>query len=433
MRMVALVAGRVDLQEVLVAGVDVQGAEAAPGLEPWESRRLAGLDTAEEGGKGPINAFQRLHRHRASFGCPFRVVLAHQGELAALAGERERDATHLPGVTPFLQRGVVQPRVGPHPLVEATVAVAGQLDGDLVGAGGHQKTGSVSAVRLSGKIVHGGNLSTRLSSDRRCVNYSAGRFLYFKHHNAPAIIRSTNGPTSPGGAFSCHNQVRKKEDFMSRLNPFINPLTGLLECLYAGCGREIPSDHYLCKTHYFRLSEGSVGACPGQGCKRFKSISYDCCAECSKHLEPESDPAWEAGDEGWSEFFAYLLVSAEGDWYPGHTRSLRNRVWLHRSAGARPPRAATTAWRGSRSSHPGRGGRPRAGAEAPGGNRPLRRPRPGVRLPGPRRAGASHEGAWLSGELARTRAGDVLRKTPRSVRMPASNRPRSPKRSGVYL
>ena len=116
---------------------------------------------------------------------------------------------------------------------------------------------------------------------------------------------------------------------MSRLNPFINPLTGLPECLYAGCGREIPSDHYLCKTHYFRLSEGSVGACPGQGCKRFKSISYDCCAECSKHLEPESDPAWEAGDEGWSEFFAYLLVSAEGDWYPGHTRSLRNRVWLH--------------------------------------------------------------------------------------------------------
>ena len=112
-------------------------------------------------------------------------------------------------------------------------------------------------------------------------------------------------------------------------NPFTNPLTGLPECLYAGCGREIPSDHYLCKTHYFRLSEGSVGACPGQGCKRFKSISYDCCAECSKHLEPESDPAWEAGDEGWSEFFAYLLVSAEGDWYPGHTRSLRIRLWLH--------------------------------------------------------------------------------------------------------
>ena len=112
-------------------------------------------------------------------------------------------------------------------------------------------------------------------------------------------------------------------------NPHINPTSGLPECLYAGCGREISSDHYLCKTHYFRLSEGSVGPCPGQGCKRFKSISYDCCVDCSKRLEPESDPLWEAGDEDCSEFFAYLLVSADGDWYPGHTRNLRNRVWLH--------------------------------------------------------------------------------------------------------
>ena len=29
-------------------------------------------------------------------------------------------------------------------------------------------------------------------------------------------------------------------------HPFINPTTGLPECLYAGCGREIPSDHYDC-------------------------------------------------------------------------------------------------------------------------------------------------------------------------------------------
>ena len=122
---------------------------------------------------------------------------------------------------------------------------------------------------------------------------------------------------------------------MSRHNPFINPTSGLPECLYAGCGREIPSDHYLCKKHYARLSEGSVGPCPGQGCKRFKSSEYDYCAECSMHPEPESDPAWEAGDEGWSEFFAYLLVSAEGDWYPGHTRSLRIRLWLHEVGGCK--------------------------------------------------------------------------------------------------
>ena len=118
-------------------------------------------------------------------------------------------------------------------------------------------------------------------------------------------------------------------------NPFTNPLTGLLECLYAGCGKEIPGDHYLCKRHYFRLGEKLIEPCPGMGCKRFKSISYDCCADCAKHLEPESDPAWDAGDEGCSEFFAYLLVSPTGDWYPGHTRSLRPRVWMHQAGQCR--------------------------------------------------------------------------------------------------
>ena len=100
-------------------------------------------------------------------------------------------------------------------------------------------------------------------------------------------------------------------------NPHINQLTGLPECLYAGCGREIPSDHYLCKTHYVRLSDGLVEACPGLGCKRFKSISYDSCFVCSKHLEPESDPAWDAGDEGCGEFDAYLLVSPGRRLVPG--------------------------------------------------------------------------------------------------------------------
>ena len=112
-------------------------------------------------------------------------------------------------------------------------------------------------------------------------------------------------------------------------NPHINPLTGQMECLYAGCGREIPGDHYLCKKHYALLKDGRAEPCPGPGCARFKSTDYDSCVDCSKRLEPESDPLWEAGDEDCSEFFAYLLVSPDGDWYPGHTRNLRNRVWLH--------------------------------------------------------------------------------------------------------
>ena len=175
-----------------------------------------------------------------------------------------------------------------------------------------------------------------------------------------------------------------------QFNPYVNPLTGLPECLYAGCGREIPGDHYLCKKHYARLSEGTVEPCPGQGCKRFKSSEYDCCANCAKLLEPESDPAWDAGDAGCGEFFAYLLVSSTGDWYPGHTRSLRApRVDapgrpLQGHPGRRLPPGVVR-----RLSHPGRGGRAGARAQAPGGHRSLRRPRPGVRLPGPHRPGGA--------------------------------------------
>ena len=47
-------------------------------------------------------------------------------------------------------------------------------------------------------------------------------------------------------------------------------------------------------------------------------------------MEAESEPSWDAGDEGCTEFFAYLLVNPDGDWYAGHTRNLRNRMWMHR-------------------------------------------------------------------------------------------------------
>lgn len=113
--------------------------------------------------------------------------------------------------------------------------------------------------------------------------------------------------------------------------PHTNPETGSPECLYANCGTVIPTDYYLCKKHYFRMQEGLIEPCPGNGCRRFKSISFDFCAVCSQHLEAESDPAWDAGDEGCSEFFTYLLVSEAGDWYAGHTRNLRHRMWMHQA------------------------------------------------------------------------------------------------------
>ena len=116
-------------------------------------------------------------------------------------------------------------------------------------------------------------------------------------------------------------------------HPFINPTTGEPECLYAGCGKVIPPDHYLCKRHYAQMSEGLVEPCPGLNCKRFKSVDFDCCVDCSKLLEPESEPHWAAGDEGCEEFYVYLLVNPAGEWYAGHTRDLRVRLWVHRHGG----------------------------------------------------------------------------------------------------
>ena len=126
-------------------------------------------------------------------------------------------------------------------------------------------------------------------------------------------------------------------------HPFINPNTGEAECLYAGCGKVIPADHYLCKRHYAQMSDGAVEPCPGLNCRRFKSIEYDCCVDCSKLLEPESEPHWAAGDEGCGEFYVYLLVNPAGEWYAGHTRDLRVRLWRHRAGECK-----TTAGRGFR-------------------------------------------------------------------------------------
>ena len=124
-------------------------------------------------------------------------------------------------------------------------------------------------------------------------------------------------------------------------HPFINPNTGLPECQYAGCGREIPGDHYLCNRHYWKLGEGLVEPCPGLSCQRFKSISYDFCADCSKHLAAEDEPEWAARDEGCSEFYAYLLVSDTGEWYAGHARDLRVRLWRHRHGGCQSTKDGT--------------------------------------------------------------------------------------------
>ena len=110
--------------------------------------------------------------------------------------------------------------------------------------------------------------------------------------------------------------------------PHVND-SGATECAYAGCGKDVPADHYLCVRHYAMHQDGKAGRCPSDGCQRFRSLEYEYCADCAR-AAPESDSTWATGDEGHGTFYAYLLLQGS-QFYAGHTRDLRERLWEHRS------------------------------------------------------------------------------------------------------
>ena len=119
---------------------------------------------------------------------------------------------------------------------------------------------------------------------------------------------------------------------MSRdFHPHINE-AGAPECAYAGCGQDVPADHFLCLPHYKKYQDELVGPCPALGCQRFRSLKYEHCADCGRAAIRETDPAWASGDEGCDRFYAYLELQ-DGKFYAGHTRSLRERVWEHQNDG----------------------------------------------------------------------------------------------------
>ena len=115
---------------------------------------------------------------------------------------------------------------------------------------------------------------------------------------------------------------------------------GDYECRYAGCGKTIPADHYLCVRHYAQHQDGKVGPCPSEGCGRFRSLEYAQCADCGRAAAPECEPHWTDGDEGAGGFYAYLLLLPGGQLYAGHTRELRARLWEHRNGGCKATSAA---------------------------------------------------------------------------------------------
>ena len=117
-------------------------------------------------------------------------------------------------------------------------------------------------------------------------------------------------------------------------HPYITP-AGICECAYGGCGREVPPDHFLCVRHYAQFGDGIVVPCPGEGCRRFKSVEYEYCAECAKAPRVESEPSWQAGDVDCGGFYAYLLHLDSGEFYAGHTRDPRCRLWEHHNGDCR--------------------------------------------------------------------------------------------------
>ncbi|MFQ5861269.1 MAG: GIY-YIG nuclease family protein [Dehalococcoidia bacterium] len=120
------------------------------------------------------------------------------------------------------------------------------------------------------------------------------------------------------------------------------------ECLFWDCDVPIRPDHVFCYDHFQDLQDGLIDECPG--CSRAKYAQYDVCLDCYRnpppHLprvkaapspgpkyqwyRPEYSEAWEKGDATADQFFVYILKLDNGEFYPGQTRELRERLSEHR-------------------------------------------------------------------------------------------------------
>ena len=80
-----------------------------------------GLHAAEERLQSQIHTLEGGHGQTAVCASPYRIVLAHQRELTALAGEGDRPSRHAPCVAPFLDGAAVKPAM----ICKPAVVVAG--------------------------------------------------------------------------------------------------------------------------------------------------------------------------------------------------------------------------------------------------------------------------------------------------------------------
>ncbi|MDA1258216.1 MAG: GIY-YIG nuclease family protein, partial [Chloroflexi bacterium] len=123
-------------------------------------------------------------------------------------------------------------------------------------------------------------------------------------------------------------------------------------CTYWDCDVAVQASHFACREHWEAFQEDELEECPN--CDNLMSAEYELCRPCEVEGRPrisesrttyevESSPAWEAGDEGVDEFYAYILKidPAAKDskvFYAGHTRDLRVRMTEHRDGAAKTTR-----------------------------------------------------------------------------------------------
>ena len=116
-------------------------------------------------------------------------------------------------------------------------------------------------------------------------------------------------------------------------------------CSYAGCKKQIPSNHFLCAEHHEDYKSQLINECPK--CGRFKNTYYKYCADCqfgrpvkriftNKQIKAkmnsiaiEHSPAWEKADKEAIQFFVYILKLNDGKFYVGHSREPRVRLYEH--------------------------------------------------------------------------------------------------------
>ena len=126
-------------------------------------------------------------------------------------------------------------------------------------------------------------------------------------------------------------------------------LAGSDVCLFVSCPEQIGPEYDLCYQHNRRRTRGTIDECPN--CGRYKERRYQICANCHDDevevlsdvtgILRESSPSWSVRDATASKFYVYILKLDGGEFYPGQTRELRERLSEHNDGRVSPTAGRT--------------------------------------------------------------------------------------------